>query len=1577
MKSVVPFRTGRAVAVVTTLLTLVACGCALDDEPPALGQARSAITATLSIDTPTDPLPVSNADAPLTYQLDFSIADEAATAAVLTVSMDDLNGLHTPGVDDGLASDCERDYGLGVAGPMKCTRYVSALAAGGATPVKSVPADATRGAVTWTMGALPTGLYSTSITIAAARHMVPGATIQLRATLAVTSATGSTNVEALSGVLTVGQLGVIAATPTSASTVGVGAILSFSKATGSYEHDLEGHRRVVTLDPASTCAPLINQVWIADTVLPVEVNQAVITAPAVGAPLGSGAERVEYFSGRISLFPSTGVTGLRLQVPASCADGTRATIRQVDTYFEGTAQERTVTSIRHFDVSTVVCGNIWPSPTSVYGKEFHGLLDVNRHTTTDTTFNPASFRPGDIFGYRSSSTSVTVPLVDRWHVYTVPSGYALTGITPDAQPTAQAFKDCDASGLLPTDPAFDLDDPANSGWSPLDEGFAALGPYTPGGLESDPRGEAGPGCRVMVRTGALDLAEANGGHNVIVLRACTSGEGCFAADGTTSNFPVALYARYDDGNAATSDVRACTGATAPTLYRRLVSEPTPELTVASATSGFGNTANVAAGEIIRLRVMARNAARASTFPAGNVYGFDLGAVRQQVSLAGVTGAVAGAGTPAPPVSGQNVVGQTCNAAAMALIKFQPPDPLTCTTTGDLGCFAYFYDIPDACQPANGNLTSVPAMIVQVPITRTTAADSLLSFASQARGPDLVTVRGTSPTRTVTVLPQPTIGVEQSAPTTWPALSEFVASVRAENLGNTPVPGIYLVSALPSAGEGASTGTPTFGKVFVDVPAVAGDALVETSSTASCGTSPLAASWSVVPTEASSARPGYAVATVAALAGTTRCVRVRLAAGASGLPVGGALRYGVALTPGLEPDGTVFEHRAGVGASSTLQGTVNYAFTAATAAQTVVSSNLSVQVSKRVALAEVLAPGVTTWAVHYRNASALPLTNIEVVDALPTDATFVGIDGALPPGSSCAVEVAGQCADEPGPGGRQVRFLIAALASDDGAPGSGDDEAVILVQTTTPGAIAGAPITNCGQATGAAPSLTLVPAGCATTSVPTLTLVKTAVGAPATVVPGDVLTYQLVATNTGAGNTYLRVSDVLPTGVALVPGSIRIDGTPYADALVSAGTFAYDRPMALAAGGTVTIRLQVTVVPGVGAIANTGVALSCLSAVDLTTCGVPVGSSVTIPRAPQDFDGDGLLDDDDGDPLDPTACRDLDGDGCDDCAITGADGSGGAIGNDGLDTDGDGACNLGDIDDDGDGVLDGGDAQPTDPHACRDDDGDDCDDCAITGADGSGGAIGNDGLDTDGDGACNLGDADDDGDGVPDGSDDDPLDPTACRDVDHDTCDDCAVAGIAAPANDGLDTDADGACDAGDADDDGDGVPDGSDDDPLDPTACRDADDDTCDDCAVAGIAAPANDGLDTDGDGACDAGDADDDGDGVPDGDDDDPLDPAACADADADTCDDCAVSGASGGGATPASDGLDTDADGACDAGDADETATATARPTRPTTAPAWPTPTRPTPTATASATPATPPKAATTTATASPTTPTTAPAP
>ena len=169
----------------------------------------------------------------------------------------------------------------------------------------------------------------------------------------------------------------------------------------------------------------------------------------------------------------------------------------------------------------------------------------------------------------------------------------------------------------------------------------------------------------------------------------------------------------------------------------------------------------------------------------------------------------------------------------------------------------------------------------------------------------------------------------------------------------------------------------------------------------------------------------------------------------------------------------------------------------------------------------------------------------------------------------------------------------------------------------------------------------------------------------------------------------------------------------------------------------------------------------------------------------------MLDLADLNPFDPDACGDSDSDLCDDCAV-GSDGLGPLAdslpANDGADLDTDGLCDVGDPDDDNDTVADGSDNCPVDanagqanfdadtagdvcdadddndgvldladtnafdPDACQDADADLCDDCAV-GSDDLGPLAdydaANDGLDTDMDGLCDVGDIDDDGDTLAD------------------------------------------------------------------------------------------------------------------------------------------------------------------------------------------------------------------------------------
>jgi uncharacterized repeat protein (TIGR01451 family) len=334
----------------------------------------------------------------------------------------------------------------------------------------------------------------------------------------------------------------------------------------------------------------------------------------------------------------------------------------------------------------------------------------------------------------------------------------------------------------------------------------------------------------------------------------------------------------------------------------------------------------------------------------------------------------------------------------------------------------------------------------------------------------------------------------------------------------------------------------------------------------------------------------------------------------------------------------------------------------------------------------------------------------------------------------------------------------------------------------------------------------------------------------------------------------------------------------------------------------------------------------------------------------DDDNDGVADEADAFPFDPSEWADSDGDGVGDNAD--------AFPNDPTettDTDGDGVGDNGDAfpndptetaDSDGDGVGDNADAFPNDPTETVDSDGDgignnaDPDDDNDGLSDAEEQARGTDPFnpDTDGDGVGDASDAfpldpsesvDTDGDGVGDNGDAFPNDPTETADSDGDGVGDNADAFPNDPTET-TDSDGDGVGDNGDAfpldpsewaDSDGDGVGNNADAFPNDPTETTDSDGDGVGDNGDAFPNDPTET-TDSDGDGVGDNADAfpndptettDSDGDGVGDNADAFPNDPAETVDSDGDGVGD-------NGDAFPndPSESADSDGDGVGDNADA-----------------------------------------------------------
>jgi len=232
---------------------------------------------------------------------------------------------------------------------------------------------------------------------------------------------------------------------------------------------------------------------------------------------------------------------------------------------------------------------------------------------------------------------------------------------------------------------------------------------------------------------------------------------------------------------------------------------------------------------------------------------------------------------------------------------------------------------------------------------------------------------------------------------------------------------------------------------------------------------------------------------------------------------------------------------------------------------------------------------------------------------------------------------------------------------------------------------------------------------------------------------------------------------------------------------------------------------------------------------------PIDNCPRIPNADQaDTNGDGI----------GNACGNANDDADGDNIINGADNCPADQNPTQENFDNDAFGDVCDADIDNDGALNLADSNDRNSRVCSDNDSDLCDDC-------SGGtfSLANDGMDTDGDGACNVGDLDDDGDSIVDGEDNCSL----LSNVDQNNFDGDAFGDLC-----DADIDNDGALNALDSND-------------LNPLVCSDNDNDLCDDCSQ-GVFNINNDGVDTDGNGVCNVSDQDDDGDGILDADDNCPL---------------------------------------------------------------------------------------------------------
>jgi choice-of-anchor C domain-containing protein len=1183
----------------------------------------------------------------VTMSLNISTNGAVARNAVLTFSMDDINGLAANGSavapDDGLNEDAEADYGNG--GGLRVYRPVTLNNAGNApdgSPPTSTVAGNNRGTLSWALGNLPSGYTGTvSVTLRVPIGFVNGRTFAARARLSH----GAVPVNALPGLQTT-QTAVGTSPTVSVSGNSNWIQTSYSPfsnvapgATGVWRDfrpylstfatsgmDAENARVTIEFDRGS-CTPIFRS-FVIQNAPPAEFTHRLVSAPAANAP--ATTPLVYHFDRLPWNSYGGGATPTRVtptfDIPASCADGSQVSLRLTVDYGN---PARTVTATYNHPVVVNYCR------AAGTGGWVHRQANAGVPTWapwpawTEYYITGGSVRAGEFFSVwlygAESNASHTVTLDRSYYLITVPSWLTFHGLTT-VNNTSRIFKDSTGTAPLPNDPAFvHAASPPHPAWRPVTATDIGSTPFSAAPNDSNPSAVVGPGTRLLfVRENdhPRTTGPSFGSFNPEALFRVADGSYGVPeqAEGTanTGFLPGRVYTWETQSNPA-GVARDCGNFnSSTTMTKESVSWP-------RVLANFDGRPNVAAGQTASLNLYPENRKWASA-PVRGVWVVNLFDARDRVNLGAVAGSVNTAGRTWPP--GANPGG----------IVFTPPNPSACLAAlndNDPACMAR-WEVPENAQPApaygerdaqdadRDNIIPYPVFNLQLPILRNAPAGVPLPVRFEVRRTDL-SARGAdnavatarhgvgnyTVVQNVTVLEAPELATTLNAPSSWPHNNRYTLQLQLENRGNAASQGFYSVLRLPRAGVGGSAFTPGYGRAYLS--GTASELLLETSTEATCLSNPVGGTWVAQPLQAS-ARSGYLAQTTADLPAATTCLRVRRnAAGAYNFLAGRSLSAAVDLdipnNPGLSGQSLVARAASGSHVpwgSSTAFGPLETADTTTQVSSVVVTGGT------KAALADLTRAGWVRWTLRWSNQSGSAASNVSVTDTLPPELIYRGLASALPAGVSCldagcaAVSTAGD-----GSGGL-LRLRVASLAPNDGAAGSGADEGSVDVwMQRKPGVADGADIQNC---------LTTAPAGLgnigsnACTGIGNgrlgITLIQTVTpdqgGTPPQVSPNDLLRYTLAITHQEASGRFLRVHDALPAEVTYVPGSFQVNGATASDAAFDNGVLSYVSTALVAPGTPLTLQYEVRVRSSTTngtLVTNTAVATPCTSASELSSCSL--------------------------------------------------------------------------------------------------------------------------------------------------------------------------------------------------------------------------------------------------------------------------------------------------------------------------------------------------------------------------------------
>lgn len=1139
----------------------------------------------------------------VTFTLHVSSSGAITRNPLLRFSLDDINGLHTPDVDDGLAEDAENDYGSGVA-PYKPLEFVSASAGPHGEPPQTPVIGATSGDILWQLEDLSDG-FSDDLTVVLRipKGYIHGKTLAAKAVLKHGVSPINRMMEtAVSDAVAVHAVQAVHQRSWSPySRVGIGAPNIYDwyaiwndEVASQHASDIEDV--TVTISSASACQPLFRDLMIKN---PYNAFQ-ILRRPDAGSPISVENPVIIHFD-RADFHNETTAVAVFYDIPAGCPAGstimTQADIagalpawsdydmKAHPTPEPGGADCRSGGNI----TMRVASGNLhddyalWPAWDEFFIPD--GSLKAGEYFITESPRGSVEFRT------QVSTIEHSYVLVD------VPPEVTFHGVrdfeTPDGRMKhwlSRLYKDSSGTALIPTHADFDHDDPRNSGWHAVDITWTGE-PFSDAPNDLNERAVVGPGCRLL---GVKDTDNPawqgpdNGNWNPYFLwRICDGEYGCQEPpDGTKMSLVGGTIYTYS--SSWQTGAQYCHSYGGWTLYKENASWP--------KVYSWAETNQIPAGQTAHIILSPENENLASVYPEGQ-WGFNLYDVRQYVDLTGLSGEVISEGLNIPQPD-QNVMGASCDINA---ITFHLPDAQACLTASDPddpACLAW-WDVPAACQPPNGwghqlegnrshnEYIEMYRFRLNLPILRTAPANTLLNLKAEIRTRDLAqlgadnavvasrwdTSHYTAATP-VNVLETPGVDADYAGPLSRKPGDAATYTLQLANSGNAPNNGIYGVIALPRQGVNGSDFTPQYGQAFVDQSSE--EVEVEYATDASCLSEPLAATWTTMPLE-NTPRAGYLAQTVNTLPAESRCARLRRRPNPTE-----AFEPGDHLTGAVDmiiPDdealiGKRLYSRALTGAAVALGAGTEVTPVETVPVRTLVDSGVMLALEKT-ALVDPTRAGYIQWSLRVKNVSGSIATQIRLSDDLPPDLQYVELAAPLPAGIHALSLPVSESS------GRRIEAVAAELAPDDGAPGSGADELVLSFWTRiVPGLEAGSEINNCAAA---APANGQGANGCASVSTANLELSKTQHAldqnddtALTNVFRGDIFTYTITAINQFEQAVFMMIHDAFDSYVEYLSGTLKVNDATASDAFIEDGLLEYHHAELLNPGETLTLSFGVQV-----------------------------------------------------------------------------------------------------------------------------------------------------------------------------------------------------------------------------------------------------------------------------------------------------------------------------------------------------------------------------------------------------------------